>query len=95
MSIIEEPKPAEPPVTVLYPALHGLHTRKKAELIELVKQMATDWRTLNALHNDTAQQRDWCSEYEDRQRRYNAQFEVLKLKGRADNRIVGLRSAGL
>jgi hypothetical protein len=57
--------------------------------------MATDWRTLNAIHNQTAEQRDWCSEYEDRQRNYNARFSVLQLKGRSDNRLIGHAPEGL
>lgn len=91
----DETKAPEPPVDVLYPALHGLEKRKKAELVELVRQMATDWRTLNGIHNATAEHREWCSDYEERQRRHNARFTVLRLMGRSDNRLIGRQVSGL
>ena len=95
MTLIDEPKETEPPVTVLYPALHGLEKLKKAELIALIEQMATDWRTLNGIHNHTAEHRDWCSDYEERQRMHNKRFGVLRLMGRSDNRLIGRQVSGL
>lgn len=63
----------------------------KEELIEVVKDMAHDWTELNAIHNRTARQRDWCGSYEARQHDYNANFRVFQLQGR--NSVFGrLRS---
>ena len=56
-----------------------------AKLKQLVEDMFADWQKLNEIYNITAQTRDWCSDYEERQHNYNEQFKVLRLVGRPRN----------
>jgi len=56
-----------------------------AQLKQLVEDMFADWCKLNEIYNITAKQRDWCSDYEERQANYNEQFKVLRLVGRPNN----------
>jgi hypothetical protein len=76
-----KPKPL-PTAADAFTALLGYRTMTRAQLVALVEQMATDWRILNDIHNQSAQRNNWCGEYEDRQYRHNQSFRVLKLVGR-------------
>jgi hypothetical protein len=51
----------------------------REELIAIISEMEMDWRLLNVFLNRTADQYDWCSDYEERLRRYNEYFVVLSL----------------
>ena len=62
----------------------------REQLLKLVDEMQRDWRHLNEIMNKTAQNYEWCDEYEERQARYNEGFSALKLEGRgANQRPVG------
>lgn len=54
------------------------------ELIQLVKDMAVDWETLNGFLNGRAVAQGWCGTYEENQKVYNKQFKVFKLAGRPE-----------
>ena len=45
--------------------------------------MRRDWETLNRILNTQATAFGWCDEYEERVAKYNDEFQVLKLQGRA------------
>lgn len=70
-----------------FEALDGFRRKTRGELIALIEQMATDWMTLNVIHNRRAESNDWCPEYEDHQRDHNRSLVVLQLYGRNDTRL--------
>jgi len=55
------------------------------DLLRLVAQMQYDWALLNEYLNTTARYYAWCSTYEERLARYNANFAVMSLTGRAES----------
>jgi hypothetical protein len=60
----------------------NLDKMTKAELQAHIVLMAEDFRMLNDIHNQRANDHGWCGEYEERQERYNARLKVLKLVAR-------------
>jgi hypothetical protein len=70
----------------------SLSTMKKDELVVLITRMAEDFRMLNAIHNNRADDHGWCGEYEERQERYNEKLHVFRLAarpGRGSSRSTG------
>jgi hypothetical protein len=64
------------------------------ELIQLIDDMNQDWGTLNRILNTQATAFGWCSEYEERVKKYNAETKVLKMHGRfPDGTQVTVRNA--
>lgn len=53
-------------------------------LLNVIGAMQEDWQKLNRFYNATAMRYGWCSDWEERIRRYNNEFRVLKLQGRVD-----------
>jgi hypothetical protein len=77
-----EPRPpAQPDIEEMLPGI-DLDAMNEAALRDLVVQMATDFHTLNGIHNVRAERNEWCPEYEERQQRHNERLTVLKLVGR-------------
>lgn len=54
------------------------------QLLHLIEHMQRDWVVLNEILNATARYYSWCGDWEERVRRYNDQFNVLKLEGRTE-----------
>ena len=56
------------------------------DLQQRCEAMLHDWHRLNEFLNRTAEQRGWCSEYEERIDSYNSTFRVLRLEHRESAR---------
>jgi hypothetical protein len=54
----------------------------REQLMAQIREMEMDWRLLNLFLNRTADQYEWCSDYEERLRKYNEYFVVLALYDR-------------
>jgi len=54
----------------------------REQLLRAIDDMQADWAQLNELLNATAVYYSWCSDWEERVRRYNERFRLLKLEGR-------------
>jgi len=56
------------------------------ELLVLTKALIEDFEMLNQLHNDRAEQVNWCDIYEHNQAAYNARLKVFQLQPRRTRR---------